>query len=214
VTASVALPQATARTRLIVATAVGLVVVAATLPAHRVAPLLGWDAAATTFCVWTWAMVWPMSPEETAQHSQQESPSRAWADAVLLGAALASLRAVGAVLTVAAKDSGAVKYAEAALAVASVALSWVLVHTVYTLTYARLYYAGTPGGVSFPGDEAPEYVDFAYLAFTLGMTFQVSDTALTSKAFRRAALHHAWLSFPLLTGIVAASVNLASGLAR
>ena len=202
-----------ARTRLLVATVVGVLVGLATYRTGEVAPLLGWDAAALAFVVWTWTIVWGLSPDETREHSQLESPSRAWADAILLGAALASLLAVGAVLAAAKSDSGGVRYSEAGLAVVSIALSWVLVHTVYTLTYARLYYAGVPGGVSFPDDEPPEYVDFAYLAFTIGMTFQVSDTALSSKAFRRAALHHAWFSFPLLTGIVAASVNLVSGLA-
>ena len=64
------------------------------------------------------------------------------------------------------------------------------------------------------GDEAPQYTDFAYLAFTLGMTFQVSDTALQSTQFRRTALHHAWLSFPLVTVIIAASINLVSSLAK
>jgi len=208
------MPAGSARTRLLVSTVVGLVALLATLGTGRIAPLLGWDAAALTFCTWTWLIVWRMTPEQTQQHSQRESPSRASADAILLGAAVASLLAVGAVLSAAGDETGGLRYADAGLAVASVALSWVLVHTVYTLTYARLYYAGTPGGVSFNDDDAPQYVDFAYLAFTLGMTFQVSDTALSSTAFRRAALHHAWLSFPLLTGIIAASVNLASGLAH
>lgn len=178
------------------------------------APLIGWDAAALTFCAWTWRLVWPMDPASTAEHSQLESPSRGWADASLLGAALASLIAVGAVLTAAAHAHGALRYVEAGLAVASVSLSWVVVHTVYTVTYARQYYAGVPGGVDFGGDEAPQYTDFAYLAFTLGMTFQVSDTALQSREFRRTALHHAWLSFPLVTVIIAASINLVSSLAR
>lgn len=203
----------TARVRLLVATAVGLVVLVAALPTHRVAPLLGWDAAALTFCIWTWSMVWSMTPEQTAEHSQQESPSRAWTDAILLGAVVTSLLAVGAVLTAAGDQSGGLEYVEAGLAVVSVSLSWVLVHTVYTLRYARLYYQGTPGGVEFTDDEPPQYTDFAYLAFTLGMTFQVSDTVLSNKEFRRAALRHAWFSFPLVTGIVAASVNLAAGLA-
>jgi uncharacterized membrane protein len=202
-----------ARTRLLVATAVGLVVLVAALPTHRVAPLLGWDAAALTFCVWTWVLVWGMSPAETSEHALAESPSRAWTDLILLGAVVTSLLAVGAVLTAAAKESGSLEYAEAGLALVSVALSWVLVHTVYTLRYARLYYRGEPGGVDFNDPEPPQYTDFAYLAFTLGMTFQVSDTALGTKEFRRAALRHAWFSFPLLTGIIAASVNLVAGLA-
>jgi uncharacterized membrane protein len=92
-------------------------------------------------------------------------------------------------------------------------VSWTLVHTVYTLKYARLYYSGVPGGIDFNGTGAPDYPDFAYLAFTIGMTFQVSDTNIRSKEMRRAVLRHALLSFPLLAVILAASINLVSGLA-
>jgi uncharacterized membrane protein len=93
-------------------------------------------------------------------------------------------------------------------------LSWSLVHTVFTLKYARLYYTGLPGGIDFNDTGAPDYHDFAYLAFTIGMTFQVSDTNIQSKPIRRTVLRHAWLSFPLVAVIIATSINLVSGLAR
>jgi uncharacterized membrane protein len=102
----------------------------------------------------------------------------------------------------------------AGLALVSVFVSWALVHTVFTLKYARLYYAGTAGGIDFNGAGAPDYPDFAYLSFTIGMTFQVSDTDIQSKAIRRTALRHAWLSFPLVAVIIATSINLVSGLAK
>ena len=89
-----------------------------------------------------------------------------------------------------------------------------LVHTVYTLKYARLFYQGTPGGIAFNEPEPPQYTDFAYLAFTIGMTFQVSDTDLQDKDVRRTVLHHAWISFPLGAVIIAASINLVAGLAK
>jgi uncharacterized membrane protein len=197
-----------------VSTAVGVVAGAACFATGRAAPLIGWDAAALTFCAWTWLQVWGLDAAGTAEHSQRESPSRAWADAALLGAALASLIAIGAVLFGAGHAPGSLKYVQAGFAVASVTLSWVVIHTVYALKYARLYYAGVPGGVSFNEPDPPQYTDFAYLAFTLGMTFQVSDTALQTKDFRRTALHHAWFSFPLGTVVIAASINLVSGLAR
>ncbi|MDP9183124.1 MAG: DUF1345 domain-containing protein [Actinomycetota bacterium] len=203
-----------ARTRLLVATAVGVVVGLAAFPTGRAAPLIGWDAAALTFCVWTWASVWSMDAAQTSEHALQESPSRGWADVSLLGAALASLIAVGVLLFGASHAAGALKYVDAGFAVASVSLSWVVVHTVYTLKYAHLYYSDVPGGVSFNQDDPPQYTDFAYLAFTLGMTFQVSDTDLQSKVFRRTALQHAWLSFPLGAVIIAASINLVAGLAK
>ena len=94
------------------------------------------------------------------------------------------------------------------LALASVVLSWGMVHTIFTLRYAHLYYDGTSGGVDFNDSGPPTYADFAYLAFTFGMTFQVSDTALTSQPIRRTALRHGLLSYLFGTGILATSINL------
>jgi uncharacterized membrane protein len=133
---------------------------------------------------------------------------------VLLGAALASLIAVGAELFGAGNASGSLKYMEAGLAVASVFLSWTLIHTVFTLKYARLYYSGHPGGIDFNEPDNPQYSDFAYLAFTMGMTFQVSDTNIKTKQIRRTALGHALMSFPLSAVIIATAINLVAGLAK
>jgi uncharacterized membrane protein len=98
-----------------------------------------------------------------------------------------------------------------ALALASVALAWTSVHTVFALRYARLYYSPPDGGIDFHG-EAPDYRDFAYLALTIGMTFQVSDTDLVGKPVRRVALHHALLSYVFGTGIVAITVSSVAAL--
>jgi len=180
----------------------------------RAAPLIGWDVLALVFCAWLWATVWRLDPAATASHARREEPNRDVADLVLLGAAIASLVAVGAVLFRAGSASGNLKYLEAAFALASVFVSWTLIHTVFTLKYARLYYSGEPGGISFNEPDAPQYSDFAYLSFTIGMTFQVSDTNIVSKQIRRTALRHAWLSFPLGAVIIATSINLVSGLAK
>jgi uncharacterized membrane protein len=93
-----------------------------------------------------------------------------------------------------------------------VGLSWLLVHTVYTLRYAMLYYAGRDGGIDFNQTTSPRYSDFAYLAFTLGMTFQVSDTDLKTPAIRATALRHALLSYLFGAVIVATMINLVAGL--
>ena len=87
-------------------------------------------------------------------------------------------------------------------------------HTLYAARYARLYYTPPIGGVDFNDDEPPAYSDFAYLAFTLGMTYQVSDTSLRGRAMRRTALWHALLSYLLGAVIIAATINLLAGLAR
>jgi uncharacterized membrane protein len=92
-----------------------------------------------------------------------------------------------------------------------VILSWATVHTVFTLRYARLYYAAG-GGIDFNGDRAPTYTDFAYLAFTIGMTYQVSDTSIASKAIRRTALRHAYMSYLFGTVVVAMTINVVAGL--
>jgi uncharacterized membrane protein len=205
-----------ARTKLLVSfgAAIAAGTAAAVAGAGRAAPLIGWDILAVVFCGWVWSTVWRLDAKSTAGHARREEPSRDLADLVLLGAAVASLGAVGAVLVGAGSAGGSQKYLEAGLALVSVFVSWTLVHTVFTLKYARLYYAGTPGGIDFNGSGAPDYPDFAYLAFTIGMTFQVSDTNIGSKRIRRTALRHAWLSFPLGAVIIAASINLVSGLAK
>jgi len=205
-----------ARTHLLVSLGAALVVgaVAGVLGAGRAAPLIGWDVLAVVFCGWVWSTVWRLDAESTAGHAKRENPSRDLTDLVLLGAAVASLVAVGVVLFGAGDATGVAKYLQAGLALASVFVTWTLVHTVFTLKYARLYYSGRVGGISFNEDDAPQYSDFAYLAFTVGMTFQVSDTNIGSKEIRRTALRHALLSFPLGAVIIATSINLVSGLAK
>jgi uncharacterized membrane protein len=86
------------------------------------------------------------------------------------------------------------------------------VHTVFTLRYAELYYADEPGGLDFHGDGEPTYHDFAYLAFTIGMTFQVSDTEVTAREFRKTILRHALLSFVFGATVIATTVNLVASL--
>ena len=205
-----------ARTKLLVCGAAGIAAgtVAAVLGTGREAPLIGWDTLAVIFWVWVWASVWGMDAASAAVHSKEESPGRDVTDLILLGASLASLIAVGLALFGAGDQSGATKYIQAALAVFSVTVSWILVHTVFTLKYARHYYSDPVGGIDFNEEELPQYSDFAYLAFTIGMTFQVSDTNLQTKTIRRTALRHSLMSFPLGTVIIATTVNLVAGLAK
>lgn len=185
---------------------VAAAVVGGLLSAWRYAPLIGWDAAAVVFTGWVWAAIGPMDPRETDRHARREDPNRALADGLLLGASIASLVAVGVVLVAASSAHGSRQGWLAGLAVLSVALSWFLVHTLFTLRYAALYHR-TGSGISFNQDDPPRYVDFAYLAFTVGMTFQVSDTAIGSTPIRSAALRHALLSYLFGSVILATTVN-------
>jgi uncharacterized membrane protein len=178
------------------------------------AVLVGWDVAALIFSAWTWLMMSSMNSSATAAHATREEPGRAQTDLLVLLAAVASLLAVGYVLVQASSAKGSSQDLLAGLGVVSVALSWFAVHTLFSLRYARLYYAGQPGGIDFKQKSPPpRYLDFAYVAFTIGMTFQVSDTDLETPAIRTTALRQALLAYLFGAVILAATINLISGLA-
>lgn len=206
----------TARAQILVSACLGIGggVLAGVLGTGRIAPLIGWDVLALVFCGWVWIGVWGLDADGTRQHARREDPGRELADLMLLGAALASLVAVGAVLFGAGHANGNGKYYQAGLALGSVFVSWALVHTVFMLKYARLYYTGPVGGIDFNQKANARYSDFAYLAFTVGMTFQVSDTEISDGDVRRAVMRQALLSYPLGAVIIAAAINLVSGLAK
>jgi uncharacterized membrane protein len=186
----------------------------ASSPAGLAAPLLGWIGAAALFVAWTWIDIWPKDGESTASHARREDPSRPFADVACTTAAVASLAAVGVVLVDAGSTKGADKLLEIALAISAVLVAWLLVHTIFTLRYARLYYGPEHHGIDFNDDEPPSYSDFAYLAFTIGLTFQVSDTDLKTRAFRRVALRHMLLSYLMGAVIIALMINLVAGLTK
>jgi uncharacterized membrane protein len=205
----------TARNRLVLMIAVGAVVavVVGLQAAWPYALLAGWDTGALVFTVWVWLMMAMMKPADTAAHATQEEPGRGQTDALVLLSAVASLAAVGYVLVQASSEKGAAQDLLAGLGVLSVALSWFAVHTLFALRYARLYYGGTPGGINFNQKEPPRYLDFAYVSFTLGMTFQVSDTDLETPPIRSTALRQALLAYLFGAVILAATINLIAGLA-
>jgi uncharacterized membrane protein len=177
-------------------------------------PLSVWDIGALVLVSWIWRSLLPLDPAGTAAHARRENPGRAEAGGLLLGASVASLLAVGLVLVRAGHSTGLTKGSLIGLSVASVVLAWSVVHTVFSLRYAKLYYQGEAGGVDFNEEEPPCYTDFAYLALTIGMTFQVSDTNLQSKEIRRTALRHALLSYVFGALIIATTINLIAGLTK
>jgi uncharacterized membrane protein len=167
--------------------------------------LLGWDIGVTIYLAWTWSAVRGLDPTVTAQRAKREDPSTPVADLVIIGAGTAALAAVGFALVKAGQAHGGTKAYLVSLGVLSVVLSWTVVHTVFALRYARAYYSDPVGGIDFNEDEPPNYIDFGYYAFTVGMTFQVADTNITTRAVRRATLHHALLSYlfgSVLLGLV------------
>ena len=181
----------------------GVVVSLVTVPSAAV--LSGWDVAVVIYLVWVFIGVWRLDPGSTGRLAKREDPSSAVAELVVLAAGTAMLVAVGFALVRAGQAAGGTKAMLVSLGLVSVVLSWTLVHTVYALRYARAYYSEPVGGIEFNEAEPPTYTDFAYFAFTVGMTFQVADTNITSKAVRRITLHHALLSYlfgAVLLGLV------------
>jgi uncharacterized membrane protein len=204
-----------ARHRLVIAVVVGLCGAGVTLAfgGKELAPMVGWDLTAVTYMSWVWLTVWPMDAGATKDLAGREDPTQASTDALILVAAVASLAAVAVVLVMASSAHGATKASFAGFAIVSVGLSWLMLHTLFTLRYALMYYRDQPqGGIDFNQKEPPQFSDFAYLAITLGMTFQVSDTDLQTTAIRATALRHALLSYLFGAVILATTINLIAGL--
>jgi len=204
--------------RAVTVLAIGLIVAVVLLRfvTWGLALAVGWDAAALTLLLTTWPII-VQAGSRTEQLAIREDPTRSSARMLLVGASVASLLAVGFVLNRAAREIGLLRVLLIGVAVLTVMLSWTVVNTVYTLRYAHLHYASAAPAIAFgeqAGQQRPSYHDFAYVAFTIGMTYQVSDTALRDPRIRRTVLAHAILSYLFGVVIVAGSVNLISGLVR
>jgi uncharacterized membrane protein len=176
--------------------------------------LLAWDAGAVFYLLWIWHQNRNLGTESTAQVAVREDPTRAVTDVVLLGASVVSLGAVVATIADATKTSGAARWLLVSLGISSIVASWFVVHTLFTMTYARAYYTDEDGGIDFNMEQPPTWIDFAYLAFTIGMTFQVSDTDLQTSGLRRIALRHMLLSYLFGAVILAITSNLVAGLSH
>jgi uncharacterized membrane protein len=203
-----------ATTRVALAAATGIVVGigAAFFTVAQAAALIGWDVAAAVFLVALWLTIGHLDPPATQRRATRLDPSRGVADSIVLSAGVAILAAVALALVRAGDAHGGTKAYLLAIGLVSVVFSWFAVHSIFTLTYARLYYGDEVGGIEFNEDDGPDYLDFAYLAFTIGMTFQVSDTNLTAKAVRRTALRHALVSYLFGAVIIAIVINIVASL--
>lgn len=178
------------------------------------APAAGWAVAAAVYNIFVWTVITPMKADQTRSHATEEDPRRSTADLLILCAAVGSLAAFVLVMSGAKDAHGVDKFMLALLALGGAVASWLLVHTLYTLRYAEVYYtADPPHGINFNQDEPPQYTDFAYMAFSLGMTYQVSDTSITTRAMRSAALRHSLLAYAFGVGILATTINLVVSLA-
>jgi uncharacterized membrane protein len=202
------------KVRIVVMFAAGIAAgtIAALVGFAGISLVMGWIVACAVYLSWVYSIVFRFDGAQTRTHALAEDPSRSTSQILLIVASLASLGIVGFTVIEANKASGLRADGLAALAVASVALSWFLIHTLYMLRYAVLYYQGEEGGIEFNQKEAPDYKDFAYLAFDLGMTYQVSDTTVTNRFIRHLITRHCLLSYLFGTVILASLINLVAGL--
>jgi uncharacterized membrane protein len=213
-----------AHQRVAISFAVGVLVFVATLGLHRL-PLqliLSWNAFAITAVLLSWIRIIFADAKSAVLTAKLQDASRTVIFSLVLVGACASLFAVAFLLGTAKGTSGARLGEHVGLAAFTVVHSWFLIHTVFTMHYAHAYYRaedpderGRHGaGLNFPGEDdcEPDFLDFAYFSFVIGMTFQVSDVAITSQLIRRLSLVHALLSFLFNTVILALAINLASSL--
>jgi uncharacterized membrane protein len=203
------------RTLISLSTGLAAGIVVAVLASPRLMPLVSWTVTVVIVLTWVWRISWPQDSEGTKELAEQEGTTRS-TDVWLLAAAVASLAVVVVALVQSSSQQSATAVASVILSVLSVALSWALVNTVYAFKYARLYYVDEPdqGGIDFKNVAAPTYSDFAYLAFTIGMSFAVSETEPTTTRIRRVALGHALLSYTFGTGVLAVAINLVTNLGQ
>lgn len=180
--------------------------------------LAGWNVFTGSVLTLAWLTIIHADPSEAAKTAKLQDAGRTAIFVFVLMAACSSLFTVGALLGTAKGLSHERLTEHVIFAVATVLCSWTLVHTVFTLRYAHIFYdldEGTSqrgGGLNFPGEENPDYLDFAYFSFVVGMTCQVSDVGISGRRLRRLALVHGVITFGFNTAIVAMSVNLISGL--
>jgi uncharacterized membrane protein len=205
-------PAGTSLQRALIALAAGAIAttVLAWFTPWQFSVLTGWCAAAAVFMLRVWLPCTRMSPDHVAAWAPAEDDTRAMASALLLGAAVASIVGVAFALHKGSITDGVERVAVTTAALTTVVFSWFLVNTAYMLRYAHLYYTAPVGGVDFE-DGPPDYRDFAYLSFTIGMTYQVSDTGLRTKKFRRTLLGHALLAYLFGAVIIATMINTVAG---
>jgi uncharacterized membrane protein len=203
--------------RIVTAGVIGLVVTFGLLPfvSWGLAVVGGWDVAALTFLCVVWPIILKADAADVTTIATREDETRATATALVVGASTASLMGVGFALNLAGQETGATRVGLIAFAFFTVIVSWTAINTVFTLRYAHLHFRSTVDGIDFnspAGHGLPTYRDFAYVAFTIGMTYQVSDTTLRDPLIRRTVLPHALLAYLFGVVIVAGAINLVAGL--
>ena len=184
--------------------------------------IAAWDVFALSVLILAWLTIMTTPPGNLRARARKQDLSHILIFVFVLVAACAGLFAVGLLfLNKAVETQRPYFFVHLIMSLIAVICSWMLVHTVFGLRYAHTYY-GDPdgpegpkshaGGLEFPGDREPDYMDFAYFSFVIGMTFQVSDVVITSRDFRKLVLVHGMLSFGFNTVVLALTINTVSAL--
>ena len=183
--------------------------------------LVTWIGFSLTVILLNWIIILSSHPREVRKIAKLQDSSRTFLFLFITTASIVSLGAIVYLLKSTKGLSEVGKNEHILLAITAVVISWWLLHTIFTLRYAHLYYdpnvdidGETPaiGGLQFPGRDEPDYLDFVYFSFIIGMTFQVSDVNITSRRIRRICTWHALMSFAFNTAILALSINVISGM--
>lgn len=201
--------RASALLRLLVAVVTGLVVgvIVGIFIRTPLGVLSGIAAGEILFVASGWLSLWPMDAAETRVHARREDFRPILDEVVVVSVALAGLVAIVTLLTIG--SSG--RIIAAAVALTGVFMSWATLHLMYAVRYAYVFYSDG-GGIDFNGDDQPCYRDFFYFSYNLGMTYQVSDTAVSSRTIRAIVLRQALLSYVFGVAILATTINLVFGM--
>ncbi|MFT3934942.1 MAG: DUF1345 domain-containing protein [Chitinophagaceae bacterium] len=176
-----------------------------------------WDVFCVTILTAIWIVFFTCSPALMRKIASKEDGSRLFVFLIVLISSMASM--VTVLFLILGKNNTPHEGWYIAIAIAGMLLSWIMVHSTFCFHYAYMYYGNDDEkpevhaeGLDFPSEKAPDYLDFAYFSFVIGMTFQVSDVVITSRDIRRQVLVHGLLAFILNTFVVALTVNLIAGL--
>jgi uncharacterized membrane protein len=154
-------------------------------------------------------VLWPMTADSTQDNAMRENYRPHVEELLVAAAAFGSLTLIVVLLVIG--NSGTRNFA-AAIGLVGLFLAWAMLHLLYAARYAYLYYSEPVGGIDFNSNDQPSYRDFFYFSYNLGMTYQVSDTDVSSTAIRSVVLRHCLLSYLFGTVILAATINLVAGL--
>ncbi len=204
-----------ARPRLFVSALVGLAAIALSPARWELATrlLVGWDIGVMLYLIAAYQLMAVGDERRMRRWAGFEDEGRFGVLILTVAAALASLGAIVALLGSAHGNPGARGPWQLGLATLTILLSWAFIHTIFALHYAHEYYGergGKKSGLNFPDDELPDYWDFVYFSFVIGMTSQVSDVATVSKPIRRTVAAHGIVSFLFNAALLALTVNIAA----